>query len=130
MLAYFPEVMREYDILSFDVVTPGGLTNRRVVTRVEQAYLSRKDGGQEGIVTSARTENQKATFYVEGDESLRGFIPQGLYVEDDGELYTFVKDNGFALEGAYHAYGLQLVTGPKQQPALPKGTVNLTKDFE
>lgn len=124
-LAFFPELMQSYDILIFDKATPGGLKNRRVAFSVDQAYLSRNKGGKEGIITNLRTENQESSFYLMNDDLPRGKIIQGMYVEDDGELYTFVKDNGFTREGNFHMYSLQLVTGVKEQPPLPSGSVTL-----
>lgn len=117
-LAFFPELFSFHDVLVFDKVVPGGLTNERVALKEVWSYLSRRDGGKEGIVSNSRTDNQEATFYAEGDGVPRGMIEQGMYVRDDGELYTFVKDQGYALEGNFHSYKLQLVVGPtdKQQP--------------
>lgn len=117
-LAYFPELFSFHDVLTFDQVIPGGLKNERIALKDVWSYVSRKDGGKEGIISSARTDNQEATFYVDGDELPRGMIEHGMYVRDSGELYTVVRDNGYSLEGNFHAYRLQFVNGPtdKQQP--------------
>jgi hypothetical protein len=118
-LAYFPELFDMHDILSFDKVVPAGLTNRKVRMRVN-AYLTRNRGGKMGIENNSRTENQVSSFYVEGDEVPQGLIAQGLYVEEGPELFVFVQDNGYAKEGDFHVYLLQLVQGNtnKQRPAV------------
>jgi hypothetical protein len=123
-LAFFPELFEYRNILTLDQVIPGGLTGEKVAMADVWSYLSRMDGGEEGIVSSARTDNQKARLYVEGDAVPRGMIEQGMYVRDDGELYTFVKDNGYTLEGGFHRYSLQLVTGPTDAQK-PRRNVNL-----
>lgn len=123
-LAFFTELFEFRDILTFDQRIPGGLTGEKIALTEVWSYLSRKDGGKEGIVSSARTDNQEATLYVDGDEIPRGIVEQGMYVRDDGELYTFVKDNGYSLEGGFHAYRLQLVVGPTDKQ-VPRSHVNL-----
>ena len=124
-LSFFPELFTFRNILTFDQRIPSGqLTGEKIALVDVWSYLSRKDGGKEGIVSSSRTDNQEATIYVDGDEIPRGMVEQGMYVRDDGELYTFVKDNGYSLEGGFHAYKLQFVNGPTDKQA-PRKNVNL-----
>jgi hypothetical protein len=121
-LAYFPELMIDYTIFSMAPKTGAGYGARRLFREVE-GYLSRKSGGQESVVTDLRTENQKAVFYCEEKMPAANII-QGLFVEDDGELYQFIMDNGFVREGGFVRHGLQLVTGNTDRQT-PHRNVNL-----
>lgn len=110
-LSAFYELFEDRDILRFDTAIGAGLTNEQVVYKNVFCYLSRKDGGEMGVVADLRTGFQKATLFVEHDDVPSGGIQQGMYVRDDGELYIVSKDQGFSKEGGFHIYGLKLVTG-------------------
>lgn len=124
-LAYFPELLVDYEIFSMAPRMGAGY-GPRVHFRDVEGYLSRRSGGQESVVTDLRTENQKAVFYCD-EQMPSSDIVHGLYVEDDGELYQFILDNAFVREGGYVRHGLQLVTGntDKQTPHI---RVNLGLD--
>lgn len=115
-LAFFPELFEDYEIFKMAPAMGAGYGARQRVGIVT-GYFSRNKGGQESVVTDLRTENQKATLWCE-DEIPHSSIAQGLYVEDDGELYQFVLDNGYVREGGFVRHGLQMVVGntDKQKP--------------
>jgi hypothetical protein len=110
VLAFNPSLFSDYDIFTMDAKLVAGYANKKVVLPKTEGYLSRSKGGMEAIVSELRTENQKAQFWMY-DTIPRGLVNQGLYVEDDGELYQFTTDNGYSREGGYHVYDLQLVVG-------------------
>lgn len=124
-LAFFPELMLDYDIFSMPANIGAGYGARKTLFTIS-GYVTRNKGGQESVVTNLRTENQKATFYCE-DEIPRSAIRQGLYIEDDKELYQFVLDNSYVREGGFIRHGLQLVTGNNTKQA-PHAKVNLGVD--
>jgi hypothetical protein len=110
MLAYFQELMLPHDVFYWEPKLGAGFTNKQILFPGIDLYVSRNKGGKESVTTDLRTENQQATAYV-NDDIPRGLIKQGLYVEDDGELFQFVFDNGFPREGGYGRHNLQLVVG-------------------
>jgi len=124
-LAYFPELMTDYEIFALAPRVGAGSNARRRIDTI-QGYLTRNKGGKESVVSDLRTENQQASFYCY-DEIPAGTIKQGLYVEDDGELYQFVLDNGYVREGGFVRHQLQLVTGNTEKQ-VPHSRVNLGLD--
>jgi hypothetical protein len=100
--------MEEYTIFHMNPLHGGGY-GPRLGARTVTGYLSRLRGGKEKIIDGLRTENQQAGFWVEDDGSPKGSIRQGEFVEDSGELYTFVHDDGFVREAGFVVYDLQIV---------------------
>jgi hypothetical protein len=124
-LAYFPELFDDYEVFRMAPQIGAGF-GARIAVGTFSGYFSRNKGGQESVVTELRTENQKATFWAE-DEIPRSAISQGCYIEDDGELYQFLLDNGYVREGGFVRHGLQLVVGNNDKQK-PHARVNLGLD--
>jgi hypothetical protein len=124
-LAYFPELFDDYEIFKMVPNIGAGFGARQILLTV-YGYFSRNKGGEEGVVTDLRTENQKASFWCE-DEIPRSIIRQGVYIEDDGEVYQFVVDNAYVREGGFVRHGLQLITGNNNKQT-PHAKVNLGLD--
>lgn len=125
MLAYFPELLADYDILAFAPKIGAGLVGKKVILRVN-GYFSRNKGGKEAVVSELRTENQQANFWCE-DEVPSVIIRQGAYIEDSGELYQFVLDNAYVREGGFVRHTMQMVVGNTDRQA-PHPAVNLGMD--
>jgi hypothetical protein len=119
--------MEEHIIFSLPARTPAGYGkpyNKRTVI----GYFSRNRGGNMGIISGNRVENQEATFYAEDDTKGTGVIKQGDYLEADGELYVFNHDDAYSHEGGFIVYNLQLVpafTGKQR----PDPSVDIASDF-
>jgi hypothetical protein len=127
-LSFFPELLAPYKIYAMKPRIGAGYDPRQAVLDVT-GHVFRNLGGKETIITKLRTENQVAQFYTP-DIIPSSLIKQGLYLEDDGELYTFVKDNNFAREGTFTVHDLQLVQG-NTDVQTPHPAVNLgQKSFE
>lgn len=126
MLAYWPELLLDYTIWRMKPELGAGYKAREVYKVIEGAYFSRNKGGDQTVISELKTENQKAAFWSP-DEIPRGDIVQGLYLEDDGELYTFINDNAYVREGGFVRYRVQLVVGSTDKQA-PNPKVNLGKD--
>lgn len=119
MLAFFPELLRPYDIFKMAPKVGAGYGPRETLF-TKDGYFSRNKGGKEGIVSDSRTENQQATWYC-ADDIPRGLIRQGLYLEDDGEIYQFVLDNAYTREGGFVRHNMQYVPGNNgQQESAPQ----------
>ncbi len=121
-LAYFPEFMQPYDVFSMAPKTGAGYGERKLVKQIT-GYFSRKVVSDEGVVDNTRTENQRGYLWTE-DDVPRSSIRQGLYMEDDGELFTFMSDNAYVREGGFIRHKLQLVAGANGTQT-PHARVNL-----
>ena len=113
-LASFPELMKRYKVFTMRPKAGGGFEERVTFKERMIAYLTRDTGGHAGIPDDTFVEGQQAKFFV-FDRIPKGTIRQGLYVEDDGELFKFVQDNSFAREGGFIVHRLEIVTGPTDQ---------------
>lgn len=122
MLAFFPELITPYKIYSMKAKVGAGYEPRHPILDV-CGHIFRSTGGKESITSKLRTENQQAQFFTP-DNIPAGLIKQGAYIVDDGELYTFVKDNNFAREGTFAVLDLQLVEG-STDVQVPHTKVNL-----
>ncbi len=108
-LAFFPELMEDYDIFYMAPLVGGGFGERKVLLTVT-GYLTRMTKGDLGIVADNEVENQTAVLFVY-DEIPNGIIRQGVYVESGGELYKLKSDKVFTKEGGFTIHELQLTTG-------------------
>ena len=116
-LASFPELLSSYTIFSMEKRIGAGLGERKPVFEDVLGYVARTQGGKESTISDLRNENEQAVFYC-FDDMPSGSIKQGLYIEDNGELFTFVMSNNLAKEGGFAKHSLQLVSGntDRQKP--------------
>jgi hypothetical protein len=127
-LLFFPELLESYTVFKMPAKVGAGYGeayDKREVT----GYFSRNRGGNMGIVSSNRVENDDATFWVEGEEDGKGIIQQGDYVMADGDLFVFYHDDCFSREGVFFVYHLRLVPAFTGQQK-PDRNVDLAADFK
>jgi hypothetical protein len=128
-LAAFSELLEEHVVFKMAPKLGAGYgprSDERTVT----GYFSWIKGGKMGIEGDLRTENQNATLWALDDTDGRGIVEQGDFMEKDGLLLVFNHDDGFAREGGFLVYSLQLAPAFTDRQKVDEG-VNLgVKDFQ
>lgn len=109
VLSAFPELLLEFLVFVMSPLAGGGFGPRIPFKKVT-GYLTRDIGGLADKPDNSFVEGQQARFFV-FDAIPSGGIDQGMYVEDDGDLFKFIKTDSFVREGGFTVYRLQLVSG-------------------
>jgi hypothetical protein len=114
MLAAFPELLQEYRIFSMTALVGGGFGERTYKEGTMTGYFARDMGGAAESKDTNFVPGQKVRFFC-FDEIPKGSIDQGMYVEDEGEIYKFNLDDSFVREGGFIRYLMTIVAGPTDQ---------------
>jgi hypothetical protein len=109
LLYAFTELMLPYTIFHLKPLAGGGFTDRKDIMTV-QGYVSRDSGGRAGTPDGTFAEGQEAKFYC-FDSLPASSIRQGMYIEDNGEVFKFIQDNNYAKTGGFAVYSLMIFTG-------------------
>ena len=113
LLSAFPEMLKSYQIFTMTPRTGGGYRNRTNLYKKTGAFI-RASRSQATIQGEARVTNEAGVFIcyeLKPDQR----IPQGVYFEEDGEIFIINDDQTFSREGGFAAYGCQLVQGVTDQ---------------
>jgi hypothetical protein len=128
-LAAFSELLEEHVVFKMEPNLGAGYGPRHS-ERTVTGYFSWIKGGKMEIEGDLRTENQHATLWALADTDGRGAIEQGDYMERDNLLLVFNHDDGYAREGGFLVYSLQLAPAFTDRQKADEG-VNLgLKDFQ
>jgi hypothetical protein len=127
-LATFSELLEEHVVFKMDPNLGAGYGPRRQ-ERTVTGYFSWIKGGKMGVEGDLRTENQNATLWALDETDGRGGVEQGDFLEKDGFLFVVNHDDGYAREGGFMVYSLQLAPAFTDRQRSDEG-VNLgVKDF-
>ena len=109
LLSAFPEMMKEYQIFTMTPRAGGGYTNRTNLYKKTGAFIKGAKSTA-AIQGEARVTNEAGVFFCyEFIPSER--TPQGVYFEEDGEIFIIKDDQIFSKEAGFAAYGCQVVQG-------------------
>lgn len=108
-LVFFPELLHKVAVFSMAAKVGAGYAPRKPYAEV-RGYVARNVPSPQQVLNNLRTENQGARLFCKASIP-RGDLEQGLYLEDDEELFQIIADDVFAREGGFAAYKLQLVAG-------------------
>jgi hypothetical protein len=108
MLSLFPELIGDHVVFKMRPMAGGGFNDRYDEQTVEGIFRP-VPGGKMGIMGGNREPNAVASLYVFADCST--LISQGMYLEEDGEIYVLTKDNGYKTEGGYVKFVASIVPG-------------------
>jgi hypothetical protein len=128
-LAAFTELMEDHTVFNMDAAIGGGYGERYNIRKVT-GYWSWRKSGKEGIEGEARVPNHQATFWAR-DDYLTGkpLVGQTDYVENGGDVFQVVEDDGFSKEGGFTKCLMQRVAANTDKQAADD-TVNLgAEDF-
>lgn len=109
LLSAFPELLKEYQLFTLEPMSGGGYRNRTNLYKKIGTFIK---GAQSraGIQGEARILNEAGVFYCyEFKESER--TKQGIYFEEDNQIFIISDDQVFAREAGFGAYSCQLVQG-------------------
>lgn len=110
LLSAFPELLKEYQIFTMEPLAGGGYRNRTNLFKKRGAFIKGAKSST-GIQGEARVTNEAGVFYCyELKASQR--TPQGVYFEEDNQIFIINDDQVFAREAGFAAYGCQIVQGP------------------
>ena len=109
LLSAFPELLKEYQIFTMEPIAGGGYRNRTNLYKKRGAFI-KGARSQASIQGESRVTNEAGVFYCyELKPGQR--TPQGVYFEEDGQIFIIHDDQTFAREAGFAAYGCQLVQG-------------------
>ena len=109
LLSAFPELLKEYQIFTMEPLAGGGYRNRTNLFKKRGAFIKGAKSST-GIQGEARVTNETGVFYCyELKASQR--TPQGVYFEEDNQIFVIIDDQVYAREAGFGAYGCQLVQG-------------------
>jgi hypothetical protein len=128
MLAAFPELMGEHVVFKM-LPRAGAGYGPRYGQRTVTGYFSWIKGGTMGVEGDLRVGNQNGTLWEKAGADGKGVIEQGDYVEEDGSLFVFVHDDGYAREGGFIVHNLQLVPAFTGKQPRDEGVNIGFKDF-
>jgi hypothetical protein len=110
LLSMFPELIKEYQLFTMEPLAGGGYRNRTNLFKKRGAFIKGAKSAA-AIQGEARVTNEAGVFYCyELKEGQR--TPQGIYFEQDNQIFILNDDQIFAREAGFAAYGCQLVQGP------------------
>lgn len=110
LLSIFPELIKEYQLFTMEPLAGGGYRNRTNLFKKRGAFIKGAKSTA-AIQGEARVTNEAGVFYCyELKEGQR--IPQGVYFEEDNQIFIINDDQIFAREAGFAAYGCQIVQGP------------------
>jgi hypothetical protein len=110
MLAYFPELVEEYEIFRMKPKAGGTGYGPRTDKVLVDGIVQWIPGGKLGINGETRDPNTVATFWVSIEDD--GSIKQGSYI-DLGEkgIFILTKDNSYGATGGYVRFVVGIVPG-------------------
>lgn len=109
LLSMFPELLKVYQIFTMEPLAGGGYHNRTNLYKKTGAFIKGAKSAA-AIQGESRLTNEAGIFYCyELKEGQR--TPQGVYFEDDNQIFIINDDQVFAKEAGFAAYGCQLVQG-------------------
>jgi len=109
MLSVFPELMKEFQIFSMEPAVGGGYSNRTPLFKKEGCFI-KSSRSHAGIQGEARVTNEAGIFYCK-EFSVSERVSQGVYFEEDNQIFVIIDDQTFLQEAGFAAYGCQLVQG-------------------
>ena len=110
LLSMFPELLKEYQLFTMEPIAGGGYRNRTNLYRKTGVFIKGAKSSA-AIQGESRLTNEAGVFYCyELKEDQR--TPQGVYFEDNNQIFIINDDQVFAKEAGFAAYGCQLVQGP------------------
>lgn len=109
ILSAFPELLKEYQIFTMTPQVGGGYSDRTPLFKKVGSFIkeSRSLMMAQG---EARVTNEAGVFYCH-EFTVEQMLPQGVYFEEDNQIFVIKDDRTFAKEGGFGAYGCQLVQG-------------------
>ena len=109
LLSAFPELLKEYQIFTLEPIAGGGYRNRTNLYKKTGAFIKGAKS-QAGIQGESRVTNEAGVFYCYALKESE-IVPQGVYFEEDNQIFLISDDQTFAREAGFAAYSCQLVQG-------------------
>lgn len=109
LLSAFPELLKVYQIFTMEPMPGGGYKNRTNLYKKTGAFI-RGAKSQASVQGEARVTNEAGVFYCYELKSSER-VKQGVYFEDEGQIFIIHDDQTFAREAGFGAYGCQVVQG-------------------
>lgn len=109
LLLFFPELLTEYQIFTMEPMTGGGYRNRTNLYKKTGTFI-KGAASRAAVQGESRVLNEAGVFYCYEIKPSE-VTPQGVYFEEDGQIFLIKDDQTFAKEGGFAAYGCQLVQG-------------------
>ena len=109
ILSAFPELIKTYQIFKMEPIPGGGYRSRTPLFKKRGAFI-KGARSHAAIAGEARVTNEAGVFYcyeLKADER----VPQGVYFEDNGQIFVINDDQVYAREAGFGAYSCQLVQG-------------------
>ena len=109
LLSAFPELLKEYQIFTMEPRAGGGYTNRRNLFKRTGAFV-KGARSKAAISGEARVTNEAGVFYCR-EFKASDCTPQGVYFEENNQIFVISDDQIFSSEAGFAAYECQLVQG-------------------
>lgn len=109
LLSAFPELLKEYQIFTMEPIAGGGYRNRTNLFKRTGAFI-RGAKSAASIQGEARVINEAGIFYCK-ELKPTDRTPQGVYFEEDNQIFIIHDDQTFSKEAGFAVYGCQIVQG-------------------
>lgn len=109
LLSAFPEIIKSYSIFTMEPLAGGGYHNRTFLYKRKGAFI-KGARSQAAIHGEARVTNEAGLFFCYALKEA-DIVPQGVYFEEDGQIFLINDDQIFSREAGFAVYGCQLVQG-------------------
>jgi len=109
ILSAFPELMRKHQMYSMAPRAGGGYYERVLLFKKTGCFIKGAKS-HAAIAGEARVTNEAGVLYCY-ENKIDERVKQGMYFEDEGQLFIIADDQTFAREAGFGAYGCQLVQG-------------------
>ena len=127
-LAFFTELMEDYEVFSMKPLAEGGWS-KRVPVKTVWAYISMTKPARLGYEDGNTEANHAGSMWVEHEEG-EDHLPQGSYVDYHGETYKIIDDDPYIKEGGFCEYRLQILAGTDgTQKEVPEVEQRIVDDY-
>ena len=124
MLSAFPELLKEYQMFTMDPKAGGGYQNRTPLFKKTGCFI-KDTRSRMAISGESRITNEAGTFYC-FEFKPSELMPQGVYFEEDNQIFVVATDQVFDREAGFGAYGCQLVQGTTDRQVENRQVENRT----
>jgi len=109
VLSAFPELLKKFQIFSMAPRTGGGYYERVPLFKKTGCFIKGAKS-HAAIAGEARVTNEAGIFYCYENKTAER-VKQGMYFEEESQIFMIVDDQTFAREAGFGAYTCQLVQG-------------------
>ena len=109
LLSAFPELMQEFQLFTMEPLVGGGYYNSTPLVKKIGCFI-KGARSQASIQGESRVTNEAGVFYCK-ELKPSECTPQGVYFEENNQIFVIADDQTYAKEGGFAVYSCQVVQG-------------------